>query len=93
MAHFADIKDLDLETIVPRKKMDCYPREFARIKSSNFLRRLMYLRMHFNRVIQSVFIILSNPFIWYFVFSAFINSLRRRKVLNLFVKQKNVFRQ
>ena len=58
---------MDLNEIVPKDRaMRCY-KNFERTKSSRFLKSLMLYRIHFNRIAQSLFIVLSNPFIWRYI--------------------------
>ncbi|MCP5108284.1 MAG: hypothetical protein GY950_33165, partial [bacterium] len=49
---------LDLDKMISKEKLASYHKEFDRVKNSKFRQRLLLLRMHKNRVIQSTLIIL-----------------------------------
>ena len=64
---------------ISKEIIKCYHRDFERTKSSRFLKRLMYFRMNLNRLIQSLRIVLSSPFVLrYIVQSLFATECGKR---------------
>jgi len=72
---------VELSKIVSKYKLERYHRDFDRVKLSNLGRKNIFLRMNFNRIIQSTIIILQSPFIWKYVVGVFFDSVRGRENL------------
>lgn len=67
--------------LISKSKVQKYHRDFERIKSSKALQRLVFCRMHFNRIVQSAIIVLSNPFIWPHIVQGFFRAVRGKTSL------------
>ncbi len=72
---------MELNDIISSVKIQKFHEEFERVKSSKFLQRFIFYRIFFNRVIQSIIIILSYPIIWRYVINGFLRATQGRGCL------------
>ena len=72
---------MEVKQIADKEKVESLRKDFERVKLSSWRRFCMFSRMHFNRVLQSGFIVLSNPYIWRFVIQGFIRAVQGKRSL------------
>ncbi|MBM3251600.1 MAG: radical SAM protein [Candidatus Omnitrophica bacterium] len=71
----------EISKIVSKYKLKRHHRDFDRVKLSSLKRKNIFLRMNFNRIIQSMIIVLQSPFICKYVAEGFLTSIRGKKNL------------
>lgn len=67
--------------LLKKKSFEAYHRDFDKAYATDMGRKLTFARMHWNRVVQSGRIVLSNPNLWGKVVKGFTNAARGKKRL------------
>ena len=72
---------MDISSLASRTELDTLHREFDIVAESFIKTRMIFWRMHVNRIIQSVFILQRNPNIWKMALAGLTRSLGNKSSL------------